>query len=170
MTTPKLILLIINLLGGAAVIGSYILGFSGKGGGADAFWGGTPASVRPIYTVSMVISALGYFAFIYFILFRLDSSLIKPSFYIIFLGILGISALWMPLTGNFISHPSAGLWIAIRMVLVFVGLFSCALTAKLIGLHTGGLAYWLALFGSAYFAFHTTILDAILWPIFFKMH
>lgn len=175
MSTQKIILLIINAIGGVAVIGSYIAGLSGKTNQANALWGGTPASVRPIYTFSMLLAALGYFAFIYFIMIKIDVSQIKPGFwifYIIFLGILALSALWMPLTNVFVSNPSPAIWMAIRIVLAAVGLFSCALAFVLISLHSkeAGLPYWLAIAGSVYFAFHTLVLDGILWPIFFRMH
>lgn len=176
MPTSKIILLIINIIGGIAVIGSYIFGLSRKTDSADALWGGTPASIRSIYTLSMLISAIGYFAFMYFILFRLNTTNISIGigfgiFYIIFIGILGASTLWMPLTNMFIKNPSATLWAGIRLVLAIVGLSSCALAGVLISLHAKetGLSYWLAVLGSIYFAFHTAFLDMILWPIFFKM-
>ena len=69
MGTQQIILLIINILGGAAVIGSYVFGLSGQSGGTNVLWGGVPSSLRPVYTVSMILSALGFFAFIYFILY-----------------------------------------------------------------------------------------------------
>lgn len=174
MPTTKIILLIINIIGGIAVIGSYVWGLKAGTGGADALWGGTPASIKPIYAISMLISALGYFAFSYFIFFRLNITDIKPGFwifYIIFLGILGTSTFWMPLTNIFLTSPGITLWIAIRAVLAIVGLSSCVLAGVLISLHTKetGLAYWLAVAGSAYFAFHTAVLDMIFWPILFKM-
>lgn len=174
MPTTKIILLVINIIGGITVISSYVLGLSGKANGANALWGGTPAGIRTIYTVSMLLAALGYFAFIYFIMFRLNVADVKPGFwifYIIFLGILGASTFWMPLSNLFVANPGAAIWIGIRVVLAIVGLSSCVLAALLISLHAKetGLAYWLAVAGSAYFAFHTMILDAILWPVFFKM-
>ncbi len=172
MSIQKIILLIINLFGGIAVIGSYIIGLSSKSGGANALWGGTPASVKPIYTFSMVLAALGYFAFIYFILFRLSPDFSNFNIlYLIFLGILIFSVFWMPLTNMFLAAPGTSLWIMIRIVLAVVGISSCALAWFLISLHAreSGLAYWLAVAGSVYFAFHTAVLDMILWPIFFKM-
>jgi hypothetical protein len=173
MPIQKLIIIIINIIGGIAVIGSYVVGLSGKTNGANALWGGTPTFVRPFYTVSMIIAALGYFAFIYFILFRLNIGALNNYWmlYMIFLGILAPSALWMPLANIFAANPGAALWMGIRIVLAVVGLSSCALAGVLISLHSKetGLAYWLAVAGSAYFAFHTTVLDAILWPVFFKM-
>jgi hypothetical protein len=64
MGTQQIILLIINVIGGAAVIGSYVLGLRGQSGGAHVLWGGVPSSVRPVYGVSMILSALGFFAFL----------------------------------------------------------------------------------------------------------
>jgi hypothetical protein len=173
MPIQKIIILVINLIGGIAVIGSYIWGLKTGAGGANALWGGTPTAVRPIYTVSMLLSALGYFAFIYFILFKLDPASLNFSiFYMIFFGILAASAFWMPLSNMFLANPGNSLWIGIQAVLAIVGISSCVLAWVLISLHAKetGLAYWLAVAGSVYFAFHTAILDMILWPIFFRMH
>ena len=71
MDSEKIILLLINIVGGAAVIGSYVLGLHGKTGGADALWGGVPAKVRPVYTVSMILSAIGYLAVLFYLFFVL---------------------------------------------------------------------------------------------------
>lgn len=177
MGTQQIILLVINILGGAAVIGSYIIGLSGHSGGTDALWGGVPTGIRPVYGVSMILSALGYLAFLYFILFRLnpDEVLIGGQlkfsiFYAIFLVMLVASAFWMPLTNIYVGNPSTGTWIAIRTVLALVGIASIGLFLALLALQSkaSGVAYWLALVGSGYFAFHTAILDAIIWAALFK--
>lgn len=177
MGAQQIILLIINFIGGVAVIGSYVLGLSGQSGGANVLWGGVPSSVRPVYGVSMILSALGYFAFLYFILFRLVPDEVSIGggfgfslFFAIFLVILIPSALWMPLTNAYIGNPSTALWIGIRTVLMLVGLASIALVWALLSLEEkgSGVAYWLAVAGSAYFAFHTAILDAIVWAALFR--
>ena len=177
MRTEQIILLIINILGGAAVIGSYILGLKGQTGGANVLWGNVPINIRPIYTVSMILSALGYFAFLYYIFFRLNPAQISIAgvsgftmFYVIFLGILIASAFWMPLTNMYVSNPGTGIWIGVRIVLAVVGLASIALFVALLTLQgkVPGTAYWLAVAGSGYFAFHTTVLDAIVWAALFK--
>ncbi len=177
METQQLILLLINILGGAAVIGSYYLGIRAQPGGANALWGGVPQGIRPVYGISMVLAALGYFAFIYLILFRLVSSEASIAenlgfglFYVIFLGILIPSAFWMPLTNAYLRKPSTGMWIALRTVLAVVGIASIALVWALLSVENqaSGIAYWLAVVGSAYFAFHTAVLDAIVWPALFK--
>jgi len=177
METPHIILLIINVIGGAAVIGSYIFGLNAQASGANVLWGGVPSSIRPIYFTSMILSALGYFAFLYYILFRLEPAQISIGsvtgftlFYVIFLFILIPSAFWMPLTNLYVSNPSTGIWIWIRAVLALVGLASIALLWALVTMQgkVPGTAYWLAVAGSGYFAFHTAILDAIFWANLFK--
>jgi hypothetical protein len=173
MGTQQIILLIINILGGAAVMLSYVYGLKGQSGGANVLWGNVPESIRPLYMVSMIISALGYFAFIYYILFRIDpaaSNINYYLFYAIFLIILGASAFWMPLTNMYVSHGGTGLWIAVRSVLALVGLGSIALFWALLALRPEirGVAYWLSVTGAGYFAFHTAILDGIIWAALFR--
>ncbi len=178
MSTQQTILLVINGIGGGAVIGSYILQFRRIPDAANALWGGVPMWLRPIYTVSMFLSALGYFAFLYFILFRIAPEVAQIAnrfgfslFHVIFLGILVPSALWMPLTSAWIANPSTGRWIAVRTVLLLVGLFSCALVWALLTLQPRdpGFFFWLAVAGSATFAFHTAVLDMLLWPVLFRI-
>jgi hypothetical protein len=173
MGTQQIILLIINILGGAAVILSYIYGLKGQAGGANVLWGNVSESIRPVYTVSMILSALSYFAFIYYILFRIDPGTSNISYYLffaIFVVILGASAFWMPLTNMFVNNGGTGLWIAVRGVLALVGLGSIALFWALLSLRpeTRGVAYWLGVAGAGYFAFHTAVLDGIVWAALFR--
>jgi hypothetical protein len=177
MTAQQIILLAINVIGGIAVIGSYINGLNAPTGGATALWGGISRGIRPVYGISMILSALGYFAFLYYILFRLAPAGVSIAgifgfslFYVIFIFMLIPSAFWMPLTNMYIANPAPGLWMGIRAVLIIVGLASIALVWALLSLQTKvpGIAYWLAVAGSSYFAFHTFVLDAILWPALFK--
>ena len=65
-------LLLLNVLGGLAVLGSYALGLSTHPGMGDAVWGGVPQELRPLYTVNMLLATAGYFAFSHFVFFRLD--------------------------------------------------------------------------------------------------
>jgi hypothetical protein len=125
----------------------------------------------------MILSALGFFAFLYYIFFRLDPAQTTIAgvsgftlFYVIFLLILIPSALWMPLTNVYVANPGTGLWVLVRTVLAIVGLASIALLGALLTLHgkVPGVSYWLAVVGSGYFAFHTAILDAVVWAALFK--
>jgi hypothetical protein len=176
MVSQQIILLILNAIGGAAVIGSYVFGLQ-QGQGASALWGGVPDGMRTVYTISMLLSALSFFLFIFFILFRLHPDKIRIGnwtgfglFYAIFSLILIPSAIWMPLTNAYIAHPSTIAWILIRLVLILVGLGSIALVWALFRLQpvVPGLSRTLAIIGASYFAFHTAILDAIVWAALFR--
>jgi hypothetical protein len=177
MDALQIILLLVNVVGGVAVIGSYVLGLRGESGGSNALWGGVPARIRPVYTVSMLLSAIGYLAVLYFIFFELDPGEVEIGgrfgfalFVPIFLLILLPSAFWMPLTSRYVSNPRAVTWIAVRTVLFVVGLASIALAWAFFALQPNdcGVAYWFAVVGSCYFAFHTFVLDAILWAALFR--
>jgi hypothetical protein len=140
-------------------------------------FGGVPNNIRPVYGISMILAALGYFAFIYYILFRLVPGEVSIAgtfgfslFYAIFLVILIPSALWMPLTNMYAGNPSISVWIGVRTVLALVGLASIGLFLALLSLQgkAPGVSYWLAVVGSGYFAFHTAVLDAIIWAWLYK--
>ena len=177
MITTKVILLVINILGGAAVLLSYVYGLKAQPGGAGALWGGVPPGIRPAYTASMLLSALAYFLFLYYLLISVDpgSTLVANRFgfgifSVIFLVILVPSALWMPLTNVYLAHPGPGWWSAVRIVLALVAIGAVALVWAIYSTKgaSPGLSFWLALAGSAYFAFHVGVLDAILWPALFR--
>ena len=169
-------MLAINLLGGIAVLGSYAIGLVTHPGAGGALWGGVPDSLRPLYTTGMLLAALGYFAFSYFLLFRLDPSRTRIGgrfrfglFNILLAGMLVPSALWMPLTIRMVQQPDPGLWVAIRLVLALVGLAAVGLVLALLWLRPRQprWSYWAAVAGAALFALHTGVLDALIWPAFF---
>ena len=115
MAVPQILLLILNVFGGAAVIGSYAQGFISHPGNVSVLWGNITGSVRSLYSISMILSALGYFAFIYFILSPLNPSQVKITgnfgfevFFVIFTGILLFSSLWMPFTFSYVDFPNSG--------------------------------------------------------------
>ena len=178
MNAQQWTLIAINVIGGVLVLGSYAQGLMAHPDKRNALWGGVPGSVQPLYTASMILAALGYFAFTYFVLFRIDAAEVRVAdrfgfwvFYLIYALILVPSALWMPLTYAATDQHSTGLYWAIRIVLAVVGLGSLALLAALLSLRTGGssYAYWLAVAGSAAFCLQTAVLDALVWPAFFKV-
>ena len=177
MNAQQWTLIAINVVGGILVLGSYAQGLMAHPDNPNALWGGVPGAVQPLYTVGMISAALGYFAFTYFIMFRIDTEVRFANhfgfwvFYLIYILILLPSALWMPLTYAAIDRHSMGLYWAIRIVLAIVGLGSLALLAALLSLRTGGSSYgyWLAVAGSAAFCFQTAVLDALVWPAFFEV-
>ena len=176
MAVEQIILLVINIVGGIAVVGGYWLGLRGRSGASDALWGGVPKRIRPVYTVSMLLSAAGYLAVIYFLLFDVVPDDVKIGgagyelFYPIFILILIPSAFWMPWTKRYVDSPGTGRWVAVRTVLYVVGLASIALAWALFVLepNNGSAAYWAATVGATYFAFHTFILDSVIWAALFR--
>ncbi len=177
MHWESILLLVVIVLGGAAVIGSYVVGIKGKEGAADTLWGGVPERIRPLYGVSMVLSAAGFLAVLYYVFFRLapDEVVIggRLGFAIlfpIFVVILAPSALWLPSSKLYVDKPSALKWVMVRVVLLLVGLASIALAWAFFALEVDNrdAAYWAATVGSCYFAFHTFVLDAIIWAALFR--
>ncbi len=174
MNKFKLILLLLNLVGGAAVIGSYIWGLLSYPGGVEAFWGGVPAVIRTAITVNMLLAASGYLVILFILLLCVPSTTTVGKlpfwiFSIIYLLILLPSALWMPLTQAVIQHYSPLGWVSVVLVLALTALAGIALLISLVSLRPvlPARQKTLAVIGSAFFILQTTVLDAILWTVFF---
>jgi len=176
MFSSRRALLWINVLGGVAVLGSYAYGLASNPLTRGEVWGGVPDALRPLYTINMFLAAAGYFAFSYFVFFRLDPATTRiagrlgfGAFPILYALILLPSALWMPLTFEMLEVPSTGLWWAIRLTLAAVGVGSLGLLAALLSVRAPG-AVWArraAVLGCAAFVLQTAVLDALVWPAFF---
>jgi hypothetical protein len=171
-------LLWLNLLGGIAVLGSYVHGLASNPLTRGAVWGDVPEALRPFYTVNMFLAAAGYFAFSAFVFRRLDPARTRiaggfgyGAFHVLYALILVPSALWLPLTFAMLEAPSAGLWLAIRGVLALVGVGSLGLMLAIASAtpHHGPGARRLALVGSAFFSLQTALLDALVWPAYFPV-
>jgi hypothetical protein len=176
MGTEQIALGVINIVGGAFVIGSYVLGARAHPGKIGEAWGNVPASIKPMYTVSMLTAAAGYFAFSYFIIFRLDpaevaadNSFSYAMFILAYVLILLPSAMWMPFTFDMLEKPSSLLWWAIRVTLFTVGIGSLGLLALLLILNHDEPTWllWLAVAGVILFSIQTAFLDALVWPVYF---
>lgn len=176
MISQRQTLALINLFGGIAVLGSYAYYLTTHPDQAGDFWGGVPDGLRPLYTVNMFLAAAGYFAFTFFIMYRLRPSshggvrFGLGTFSALYALILIPSALWMPLTFAMIEAPSDGLWWAIRLTLAAVGIGSLGLLAGLVVVRPSppSWAHRLAVIGSLAFCLQTAVLDAVVWPAFFR--
>lgn len=177
MHTQQWILLGIMAVGGAAVIGSYIHGFSTHPGSANTLWGGVTGGLRTFNYVTMILAALGFFAFAFWLLLRADPDTMTVfggsghwMFSVIIAVILAASALWMPLLFGYLDQPGTGLWVSVRIVLVLVGIASLALVAALLTVspRETGTAYWLAVAGAAAFSVQTAVMDMFIWPALFR--
>jgi hypothetical protein len=169
-------LVAINLVGGLAVLGSYVAGAAMHPESTRLLWGGVPAALKPFYTISMLTAAAGYFPFTYLLVFRTDPEnsriagrLSYGCFHFLYLLILLPSALWMPLTFQLVDRWSAALWAVIRIVLALVGIGSLGLLAALATLApvTSRRLYAFAIAGVVAFCVQTALLDATVWPAYF---
>jgi hypothetical protein len=174
----KSALVVLNIIGGIAVLGSYVHGLASHPLTRADVWGAVPESLRPIYTVSMLCAAAGYFPLTYYVLFRIDPDRIRiaerfgyGAFHILYGCVLVFSALWMPLTFAMLEQPSFALWYAIRLALAIVGLASLGLLAALLTARPRepGIAYSSAVAGCIAFCIQTALLDALVWPAFFPL-
>jgi hypothetical protein len=168
----------INVLGGSAVLASYAYGLASNPLTRGDVWGGVPETLRPLYTVTMLLAAAGYFAFSYFVLLKVDPDRSRigdrfgfGAFNLLYALILIPSALWMPLTFEMLESPGPGLWWAIRLVLGAVGIGSLGILAAIIAVRPVSApgARRVALAGSAAFCLQTAVMDALIWPAYFPV-
>ena len=174
----KRVMLAINVLGGMAVLGSYAWGFRTHANASEILWGGVPGAIRPLYTAGMFLAAAGYFAFTYFILFRLPPDETKVAgrygfdlFNVLYAIILFASAHWMPLTFAAIEAHSLPLAWFVRLILAIVAAASLGLLAALLRVEPKRplWAQRLAGIGAAAFCAQTAVLDALVWSAFFHV-
>jgi hypothetical protein len=178
MYAQKRLLIVIILIGGMAVLGSYILGALTIPDAGQILWGGVPQGIRSFITVNMFLAAAGYFAFTYFILFCLDPVKTQVTsrfgfglFNALYTAILIPSALWLPLTFLAVKQSSSALGGAARLDLGIAAIASLGLFAALLVVKPSRplWAHRLSLIGCVFFCIQTVILDAIVWGIFFQL-
>ncbi len=164
----------LNVIGGSAVLGSYVWGVQAPGVGA-ALWGGVPDALRPLYTTNMFLAAAGYFCFSAVAarrLHRADASGDVDQFgrrmLCAYALVLIPSALWVPLTAWMLEVSSNLAWVTVRLDLGLVALGTLALFELVLRPGDGPrFERWLALVGLLPFGLQTVVLDALVWPAFF---
>jgi hypothetical protein len=176
MNKSQKVLLAINLLGGAAVLGSYAWGLLAHPGTTGILWGGIPTKAIPFCITSMILAAVGYLLFTVYLLFVLDPAKVKiniragfKGFHVLYLLILVPSALWMPLTYAMLENPSNLTWLAIRIVLMLVGLGGLGLLSALLSIQPRSRVVLAAFICCIFFCIQTVLLDALVWPNFFHL-
>lgn len=168
-------LMMLNVLGGIAVLGSYVWGLR-QPEVAAGLWGHVPESLRGLYTVNMLLAAAGYFPFTGLLVlasdearFRAEASLpYAPTVLSLYALVLVASALWLPLTSVMIASPGTLLWLAIRIDLALVGLgaLGILMVCVRIARARGGVLAWSAVVGALPFVLQTAVLDALIWPYY----
>ena len=167
----RLSLFVINGLLGTTVLLSYIWGVS-SAEDPLALWGKMPEEYISYITGSMLIAALGYIIFTLYVAFGRDITNSEKPFYqynLTYIILLASASIWMPLTVLYVDTSSFIYWILIVLSLYMVGFMSCFMTYLLIKSIPKSNNKWknIAIGGSIWFIFHTLILDAIMWVIYF---
>jgi len=171
-------LVALNVVGGLAVLGSYALAFGYAPDLREGLWGGVPEAWKPLYQVTMVLAALGYFPFTAkLVLASTPESYERATgrshrqLFLFYALVLVPSALWLPLTAAMLQDPSPALWWTIRAVLFAVAAGSLGILVACLRLARtqGGWLSGLAVAGAAAFCLQTVILDALVWPAFFEV-
>ena len=172
---PRLTLLIINLIGGVAVLGSYAVGIIGHPGQTDLLWGTLPEGARGIYTANMLPAAIGYLVAFAYLMATPPERLqhagrpALPAFSTVYATFLASSTAWMPLCWMALDGGRDELIPLIKLVLVLAGLSSAGLLLLLFRLTDPPRRRWwqASLLGMGFLVLQCAVLDALIWPQFF---
>lgn len=165
----------LNVVGGVAVLASYVHGLATHPETRHLLWGEVPAELQAIYNVTMLTAAAGYFPFSY-VFFRTDPAQVRFGerfgfglINVLYALVLIPSALWLPLTFEMIESPSAMLWLVIRLDLALVGFGAVGLTLAFFAMRprAQGVLGALSVLGLLAFCLQTAFLDGLVWPAFF---
>jgi len=167
MSPEKRVFLLVNVLGGLAVLASYALWLANPSHDGEALWGSIAGAGRTAYTASMLAATAGYFTFAPWIL-RLDPARVRlTTLNACFTLILFPSALWMPLAFEYLDAPGPAVWWTMRITLGVVGLASAVLVGLLARIAPAPPGRAVAVAGALAFTVQTLLLDAIVWPLCF---
>ena len=166
----------LQLVGGPAVLGSYLYSFSRFPELVGGMWGGVPEAIRGVYTSWMFVAAAGYLVFTYLFVFRTDpgSARVTGRPYRLLLVhyalVLIPSAAWMPMTGLLLEGPAPGFWWPIKIGLWLTLAGSLGLLLACIRTEPRWPGPWrpLAIAGALAFCLQTVLLDGIVWVWLFE--
>lgn len=175
MDSQRRALILLILIGGTGVLGSYVLAFAFEPAIRSGLWGGLPESLKGLYTVNMLLAAVAFFPVTWLLGFKTPIGQFADHTGLRFEALIGAyaailmpSALWLPLTAFYIQDPSTLLWIAIRLTLFAVGAGASIVGYMAIRRATRGPALaWGAVALFFFFWLQTMVLDALVWPWFY---
>ena len=175
MDRSRLFFLLVNVVGGVGVIGSYVHGLSTHPDQAGLLWGTMPESLIPIYSGNMPFAAIGYLLTFAFLMLTPPAQLTRKGqpmlgwFTLSTLVFLLASTWWMPLCFQAIDTGDAELLKWIQLVLAVAGAAALGNFVQLLRLDTPPRPrLWrVATVGWAFLVLQCTVLDALVWPRFF---
>ena len=179
MSKSKKIFVVINLVGGLAVLSSYLLCFILYPTDSRSLWGSASDQVITFFVISMFLAATGYILFTVYLLQgnKLEGSSFGKIFgtkiiHFFYFVVLGCSTIWMPASIIFSMGENILTEVIIRCVLWLVGLASLGILICIykININHGKsnfISHMFALLGAMVFTIHTLILDAVIWPFLY---
>ena len=173
----KVTLWALNIIGGFAVLGSYVHGLWRHPGQGMLLWGEVPEEVRGPYTAMMFPAAFGYLtAFAYLItsdLRWLDAQLAGGLSRFITLKALFLAsaAAWMPLCWLGIDHGLTWMIWPIQGVLAITGATAAYFVWQFARLEDTKRPRFrkAALWGYGFLAIQCTLIDGLIWPRLFSI-
>ena len=161
---------LVNLVGGIAVLGSYVVGLYLYPDFRNALWGGVTGSWKTIFTVSMFFAAAGYLVFCYSM--TISDAANKSSFFgghtfsILAAFFLISASVWMPATLKYLASDD-NLWWILSVISLWITAASLILLTASFGLSKyegiGELQFSLTLAGIIWITIHCLVFDAIIW-------
>ncbi len=164
--------LLINIIGGIAVLGGYVIALINHPETRNELWGGVPENLRFWITIFMFISAFGYCFAMYYLIFdeglflnffwgKFDYKLIK----ILLIIFLLTAALWIHTAFIYIESGSKLYWNFVQLELWLTGISAFLIMigiATAIGVKNSNLHLY-SILGLSAISFHCLALDAFLW-------
>lgn len=171
MSSSQLFLLV-NILGGISVLGSYCVGLIASPNHRQDLWGGITIGLRKTFIGSMVLATVGYLLFLHYMLFHsglhapADDFLISgylPS--ILCATFLVSSSVWMPSTLAHISCRRPFWWGLSLTSLWITSISLLVLTVLVMVQYNEGqwLSKTIGTIGILYITAHCILLDSVVW-------
>ena len=168
---------IVNVVGGTAVLGSYVLCLLGFPEHREALWGGIDGRTRLIFTLSMVLAAGGYLTFCYMVVFD-DFGLVlfsgaqafNTAIILVVLFLIS-SSLWMPFTILYLNTGERVFWILCVAMLWVTALSLLTLLFSIIidnSAQVSMIVKLSSILGLGWLTLHCLVLDALIWVIRFN--
>ena len=177
MTSHQTVFLIINMIGGIAVLGSYVIGLGMFPEYREALWGGVKGNLKTGITISMLFAAVGYLAFCYISLFQNGLEDFNKSDWFnghtvsVLVALFLISAtFWMPSAIAYLKFSDTywliicvvSLWITAISLLALLGIVMTSDVTTI-----APVSHYIAIIGIGLITFHCLVFDAIIWAIMF---
>lgn len=175
--SPQTLFLSVNVLGGLAVISSYLIGLWYFPEHRNELWGGIQDNWKNVLVLSMLLAAAGYMTFCYFAVFREGANILGKF---MFLGPHTISwltalflvsaAVWMP-ASIFYLHTGNGLWWVATVAVLWITALTLITLTVVVAFSDNQATPMLdrisCTIGLSLITTHCLFVDAIIWVVFF---